>query len=71
MTETYQSYLVVQLPFCVELLERLKVLPEDGDVRLQKRVSIGLRRKKNIAIKCLEDQENDKMSNKSSVDALP
>ena len=27
--------------------------------------------KKNIAIKCLEDQENDKMSNKSSVDALP
>ena len=46
MTETYQSYLVVQLPFCVELLERLKVLPEDGDVRLQERVSIGLRRKK-------------------------
>ena len=46
MTETYQSYLVVQLPFCVELLERLEVLPEDGDVRLQERVSIGLRRKK-------------------------
>ena len=46
MTETYQSYLVVQLPLCVELLERLEVLPEDGDVRLQERVSIGLRRKK-------------------------
>ena len=50
MTKIYQSYLVVQLPFCVELLERLEVLPEDGDVRLQERVSIGLRRKKTLRL---------------------